>query len=140
MSIKQVDLELSDESTVLGGNETILLVEDDVDILNIEKRGLEGRGYTVLSAENGRDALSIYKNNRNHIDIIVTDVVLPSMNGLDFYQSVQKMNPDVRFLFISGYAEGILKQKFNIEKKIEILKKPFKSRDLALMVREILDG
>ena len=93
-AIKRVESELSDESTVLGGNETILLVEDDVDILQIEKRGLEGRGYTVLSAENGRDALAIYKKNRNHIDIIVTDVVLPSMNGLDFSQSVHDMDPE----------------------------------------------
>lgn len=139
-AMKQVDLELGNESLVLGGNETILLVEDDVDVLQIEKRGLERRGYTVFTAENGRDALSIYKKNRNHIDIIVTDVVLPSMNGLDFSQSVHDTDPDARFLFISGYAEGILKQKFNIKKDIEILKKPFKNRDLAFRVREILDG
>ncbi|MCH8305619.1 MAG: response regulator, partial [Candidatus Marinimicrobia bacterium] len=139
-AINQVELELDEKSTDVRGNETILLVEDDVDVLEIVKRGLEGRGYTVLSAENGRDALAIYKKNRNHIDIIVTDVVLPSMNGLDFSQSVHDMDPDAKILFISGYAEGILKQKFNIKKDIEILKKPFKEKEIALKIREILDG
>ena len=139
-AIKHVELELSDVPAVLGGSETILLVEDDEDVLKIEKSGLEREGYIVLTAENGRDALRLYKKNRKEIDIVVTDVVLPLMSGIDFYESVQDIDPDARFLFISGYADGILKQKFNIEKDIQILEKPFKYRDLAFKVREILDG
>ena len=139
-AIKHRALKPDEEPVVLGGSETILLVEDDEDVLKIEKSGLEREGYIVLTAENGRDALRLYKKNRKEIDIVVTDVVLPLMSGIDFYESVQDIDPDARFLFISGYAEGILKQKFNFEKDIEILKKPFKNQHMVLKVREILDG
>ena len=139
-SIKKVEIELDEELIVLGGNETILLVEDDEDVLQIEKRGLERRGYTVLTAENGRAALRLYKKNRKKIDIIITDIVLPLMSGIDFYESVRKIDPKTRFLFISGYADDLLQQKFSIEKDIQILKKPFKNQNMVLKVREILDG
>lgn len=114
-------------------------MEDDVDVLNVMSKVLEQRGYTVLIADNGVDALELYKDKRDVIDLVITDIVLPKIGGFELYQSVCGIDQSKKFLFLSGYAGSGSHQKFELKPDMNLLQKPFRSKDIAAKVREILD-
>lgn len=115
------------------GNETLLVVEDDDHLLNSFKKTLENFGYKVLIAQNGRDALELFTRKANEINMIITDIVLPEMGGMDLYLLINKEYPDLHFLLMSGYSD-------KIESGINYIQKPFHSNELVNKIREILDN
>ena len=128
------------ERRVLGGNETILVAEDDEMVRNIAVRILESAGYTVLTAVNGRDALRVFHESGGKIDLILTDVVMPEMGGKGIYEALHKDHPDLRFLFTSGYSANSIHTGFVLHKGVELIQKPYAPDALLRKIRELLDG
>jgi two-component system, cell cycle sensor histidine kinase and response regulator CckA len=122
-----------------GGSETILFVEDDPGIRNFVQRLLKERGYRVLTAMNGDEALVLAKSETQPVHILITDVVMPGMSGRQLAKELLKSWPDVKVLFISGYTEDAIIHHGVLEKGSNFLSKPFSSEDLASTLRQILD-
>ena len=130
----------SQVTNIQGGGETILLVEDDKNLLDIVCTTLSIIGYQVLIAENGQMGLSIYSENKSAIDLIISDVVMPGISGMGLYDEIISQNPQQKFLFITGYGPESILVKQSSDLGIEILQKPFRKNDLAAKVREILEN
>jgi two-component system cell cycle sensor histidine kinase/response regulator CckA len=131
------ELEVIEESPVPGGHETVLVVEDDPSVREIAVRALRARGYQVLEAANGVEALSVAERLGHRIDLLVTDMVMPQMGGLDLAEKLRAHRPRLRALFTSGYTEENAAQIRSIE-DARFLQKPFTGSALARRVREVL--
>ena len=120
------------------GSETILMVEDDAAILEIGKSVLEQLEYKVLTAPTPDEALKIVRNYPEGIDLLLTDVVMPQMNGQELSTLIGEMKPGIRTLFISGYTANAITNGGILSKDTAFLPKPFSIRELAVKVREVL--
>jgi two-component system, cell cycle sensor histidine kinase and response regulator CckA len=121
------------------GSETILLVEDEAAVRSVAARVLGNQGYTVVQAGNGEEALGRLDELEGKIDLILTDVVMPDMGGLELTARLRERRSDLKVLYMSGYAEGDkLQPKMHSEHSF--LQKPFSAESLTLKVREVLDG
>ena len=125
--------------TDLTGHGTILLVEDEDAVRTFAARALESRGYTVLTAETGVDALEIMEEEEGNVDLVVSDVVMPEMDGPTLLVELRKMNPDLKIIFVSGYAEDAFKKNLPEEETFAFLPKPFSLKDLAKAVKEMME-
>jgi PAS domain S-box-containing protein len=124
---------------VRGGNETILLVEDEHSILNMAKLMLETYGYRVLAASNPGDAISLAKAHEGEIHLLVVDVIMPEMNGRDLAEQVVSLYPEIGCLFMSGYSGDVVTHHGMLNKGVPFIEKPFSMQDLAAKVRQVLD-
>ena len=124
----------------LRGDETVLLVEDEAMVRELASRVLSGHGYLVLEAEAGADALETCRRHEGPIDILVTDVVMPGMNGSELAGRIANIIPDAAVLFISGYTGGALVEHGVLQDGIHFLQKPFSPHRLVSKVREVLDA
>jgi two-component system, cell cycle sensor histidine kinase and response regulator CckA len=124
---------------VLRGNETVLLVEDEDALRRAAAEFLTLRGYTVLEARDGLDALSITKNHGSTIHLAVTDVVMPHMSGGQLANELDTLRPETRVLFVSGYAGQTVLDHKVVNVETNFLQKPFTLRQLASKVRTVLD-
>lgn len=131
----QEDKHLSD----LTGTAHVLLVEDEDAVRMFAARALKDKGYEVIEASNGMEAIEHAKNNDTDIDLIITDVVMPGMEGPQMINEIRQFMPDVKVIFISGYAEDSFRKKLHNEDNIHFLPKPFNLKDLALKVKDILN-
>ena len=122
------------------GSETILLVEDDETLRVLSRRILQSRGYTVLEAVNGEDALAVCEGYEQRIDLVATDVVMPRMNGRVLVERLTAQRPAVRVLFMSGYTDDDILRRGIVDPRMAFLQKPFTPEALANKVREILDS
>ena len=121
------------------GNATILLVEDEPGLRKLMKNVLEKQGYRVLENKDGQEALSACQDNLEHIDLVVTDYAMPRMTGLQLKEKLIALRPGIKFLLISGYAEGIVENSLQWDfEGLDFLEKPFLPEELARKVREIL--
>jgi PAS domain S-box-containing protein len=127
------------ESAARGGAETILLVEDEELILSLAKRILQQQGYTVIPALLPSDALQTAKQSPGAIDLLITDVIMPGMNGRELLHQIEALNPGLRCLFISGYTSDIIASQGVIESGIQFQQKPFTAEQLVRRVRQVLD-
>ena len=118
--------------------ETILLVEDDSSARNITKLMLEELGYCVIEAVDGEDALKKFHANKDRIQLVILDVIMPHGSSKPVYDKMLVIRPDIKAIFISGYTEEILRQTGMIVEGLHFLKKPFMSAELASKVREVL--
>lgn len=124
----------------LKGNETILLVEDEKAILRMTKMMLERLGYTVLTASAPNEAISIMAvSNINEIHLLMTDVVMPEMNGRDLSKKLLTMYPGLKCLFMSGYTANVIAHHGVLDTGVQFISKPFSMQDLAAKVRDVLD-
>lgn len=121
-----------------GGNETILIVEDEQSILDMTKKILERLGYNVLTALSPKEALFIAGQKGQKIDLLLTDVVMPEMNGRDLAKKLLIVAPDIKCLFMSGYTANVISGNGILEKGVHFIQKPFSNVDLARKVREAL--
>ncbi len=121
-----------------GGNETILLVEDEQEILELTTTMLEYQGYTVLAAATPGEAIELAGKSSSHIDLLMTDVIMPEMNGRDLARELLLLYPDLKRLFMSGYTADIIANHGVLEKNVSFIQKPFSMQDLAIKVREAL--
>ena len=122
------------------GQDTILLVEDEEAVRSFAARALRMRGYNVLEAGGGEEALEIVKNDANTIDLIITDVVMPNMDGPTMVKHVKVLKPDLAVIFMSGYAEEAFRRSDQSSEDIHFLPKPFGLKQLAAKVKEVLAG
>ncbi len=122
-----------------GGYETILLVEDEPGLRSLTRRMLESRGYLVLEAATGHEAIEYVEAEETEIDLLIADVVMPEMGGPAVAQQIRQRNPDVRVLFISGYADDKSLREDVSRNDADFLPKPYTTREIGLKVREILD-
>jgi CheY-like chemotaxis protein/two-component sensor histidine kinase len=142
MAELKVEAEVEDETPpmeILSGTETVLVVEDQPALLRLISVCLGKRGYTVLAAEDGTEAIRILQNNPGHIDLVVSDIMMPRLNGLELLKKATLLRPEMRFLFISGYAEDTIGQTTHLPHDAGYLEKPFLPIELARKVRVLLN-
>lgn len=123
-----------------GHNETILLVEDDLTLLEMTRTMLGKTGYNVLPANGGGEALRLARKKDVKIDLILTDVVMPEMNGKELSEEVRKIVPDVKVLFMSGYTANVLGHNGILDEELQFVAKPFTGAVMSDKIREILDN
>lgn len=123
----------------LSGTGCILLVEDEDAVRSFAVRALELRGYKVLAAAGGEEALEIFMEDPDEIDLIVSDVIMPGMTGPEMMRKVRELRSDVLFIFISGYAEDAFREEMLEDENFRFLAKPFSLNDLAVKVKEAME-
>ncbi len=133
------DVPQANVEPVSSGTETVLLVEDEDALRQASAEFLALRGYTVLQAKDGLDALSIAKSRRDTIDLAVTDVVMPRISGGELAKELAKVRPETRVLFMSGYTGQTVVDHKVIDVESNFLQKPFTLKQLAGKVRAVLD-
>lgn len=123
-----------------GGGETILVVEDEGAMREVSRRILARSGYQVLVAANGPEAIRLAEVHRGQIDLLLSDVIMPHMLGKEVAEIVVRSSPDVKVLFMSGYAQPILTSQGTLESGVQLIEKPFTAEGLTQRIREVLDG
>ena len=126
-------------SEVGGGSETVLLVEDETAVLEVTRACLEDLGYTVLASSDPFEAIELAQQHSGSISLLVTDIVMPGMNGAQLARKLMSDCPNLRCLFVSGYTSDVLSAEGAIGQDTELLNKPFSRSDLAAAVRRVLD-
>ena len=124
----------------LSKGETLLLVEDDASILKLGKRILKNLGYIVLSANSPSEAIKLTEDHADEINLLITDVVMPEMNGRELSEQLRTICPDFKTLFMSGYTANVIAHRGVLEDGVCFMSKPFSKKDMAFKVREVLDG
>jgi len=124
--------------TDLTGQGTILLVEDEEGLRALNARGLRSRGYTVVEAENGVEAMEVLEEQSGAIDLVVSDVVMPEMDGPTLLKAMREKNPDIKFIFVSGYAEDAFEKSLPEGQQFDFLPKPFTLSQLVAAVKETM--
>ncbi len=127
------------EVRTLSGNETILLVEDEKAIVKSLKRTLEKYGYRVLTSLSAAGAVKVAKEYGREIDLLITDVVMPGMNGKELCGRISEIVPGIKSLYISGHTDNVIHKQGIIKKDINFLHKPFSSEVLARKIRQVLE-
>ena len=123
-----------------SNNETILVVEDDERVRRVSVRRLQQLGYSIIEASDGPAALAVLDRGER-IDLVFTDVVMPGgMTGIDLAQAIRKKRPELKILFTSGYAEPAITKNEVLTSNADWLGKPYRTEDLAIKVRDLLDG
>jgi len=122
------------------GSGTVLLVDDESAILNVTMKLLERLGYTVLAAETPTEAVSIAEQSTGPIHVLITDVVMPEMNGRDLAEKVASRHPGIKLLFMSGYTDNVIAHQGILEHGLNFIQKPFTIRALSEKMREVLDA
>jgi two-component system cell cycle sensor histidine kinase/response regulator CckA len=130
---------ISDAARDLSGSATVLLVEDEDAVRMGGMRALTSRGYTVHEASSGVEALEVYHELGGKIDIVVSDVVMPEMDGPTLLGELRKLRPDIKFIFVSGYAEDAFARNLPADAQFGFLPKPFSLKQLATVVKEVLE-
>jgi two-component system, cell cycle sensor histidine kinase and response regulator CckA len=120
----------------LTGHGTILLVEDEEGLRTLNARGLQSRGYSVLEAGNGVEALEELERQGGEVDLVVSDVVMPEMDGPTLMKELRKRNPNIKIIFVSGYAEDAFDKSFLGHEQFNFLPKPFTLKQLVTAVKE----
>ena len=123
-----------------GGNETILLVDDEAFIRDLGKRLLEEVGYSVIIVDDGRQALEIYRQSGSQIALVILDVIMPKMGGKQCLESLLQINPGVKAIMASAYSTTTEKNEFVGLGAKGLVDKPFSFRNLLEIVRSVLDG
>jgi PAS domain S-box-containing protein len=121
------------------GTETILLVEDEDVVRRLAKRILEKLGYRIIEASHGGEAFVIFEERCSEIDLLLTDVIMPHMNGNQLYNRLRKINPTLKAVFMSGYTEDAIAQHGVLDDDVNFIQKPYKTVELANIVRKVLD-
>lgn len=127
------------ESHVTGGNETILLAEDNETVRKLAQMILERAGYRVLTASNGEEAVLVFKQNADDIALVILDVVMPRMGGNEALGHIRNVSPNVYALFSSGYSENAIHTHFVLHDGLQMIQKPYAPNALLRKVRSVLD-
>jgi len=122
------------------GQDTILLVEDEEAVRSFAARALRMRGYNVIEASGGEEALEHVRADKAPIHLIITDVVMPNMDGPTMVRQVKRIRPDMQVIFMSGYAEEAFRRNDEKAEDLHFLPKPFGLKQLAAKVKEVLSG
>src|SRR2546425_12908689 len=124
--------------TIAG--KTILVLDDEAEVRKLVAAMLTGNGYRVLTADNGDNAIKIFKKSKHPVDLLLLDVVSPGLSGPMVADRIVESQPGVRVLFMSGYDHTNVVQRYVVEKGYALLTKPFTPEQLAKKVREVMDA
>lgn len=138
-SVSSEETRPSEIVPLTGGTETILLAEDDPDVRELTKNVLEEFGYTVVEAVDGEDAIESFLGNRDRIDLLILDVLMPKKNGKEVYEEIIKLRPDIRTIFASGYTKDLILKKGFLEEGLTFVRKPISPTELLKKVREVIE-
>jgi two-component system, cell cycle sensor histidine kinase and response regulator CckA len=138
-SIAQV-VSPEDADTTEPGTETILLAEDEANLRYLARQFLEKQGYKVIEATDGAAAMQIAVAHEGVIHLLLTDVIMPGMNGRELAQRISEIRPQTKVLYMSGYTENVIGHNGTLDAGVRLLQKPFTLRDLKSKVREVLDA
>ena len=127
-------------SDIVGGRENILIVDDEKDNLDVLKEILLTLGYRVLTAEGGREAIEIYRQKKDIIDLVITDVVMPGTDGGEVFDAVRNLNPDAKVILCSGYSIEDGAREIMDKGCRGFIQKPFRIDELSQKLRDALDG
>ncbi len=138
---QSVEILSKSTSTIPSGHgETILLVEDDISILNLQQKILEEMGYDVLAANSPNEAITLAEERADEISLLLTDVVMPEMNGRELSVQLQLLCPQIKTIYMSGYTANVIAHHGVLEEGVSFISKPFTKQELASKVRETLDS
>jgi len=132
--------ENTDTIPFCGGQEVILLAEDDKTMRMLTKELLEEFGYKIFEAEDGCQALEKYREQRDSIQLVILDAIMPGMKGMDVYRKIHEINPHARVLFCSGYNLDMIKGEDAFDQNLHFIAKPFVPKQLLMKVREVLEN
>lgn len=121
-----------------GAGETVLIVEDEAVLLKLSARMLTAQGYSVLTAGTSAEAIRLAHDHAGKIDLLLSDVIMPEMNGRDLAELLVNFQPDLKCLFMSGYTSTVIASQGILEKGVHFIQKPFSAKDLAAKVRKVL--
>jgi CheY-like chemotaxis protein len=138
--IEDRNIDESEPVTSTQGNETILLVEDDEAVILLAEMMLKELGYTVIRATMPSEALNMARNYPDPIHLLITDVIMPEMNGRDLAEAVLALHPGCRQLYMSGYTAELIDQRGVLNEEVHFIQKPFSLNLLSKEVREALEG
>ena len=124
---------------VKGGSETILVIEDDADVRDMMTAILSGKGYTMLNAAGGDEAIRVFSEHKDAISLIILDVVMPGRSGREVLDEISRLNPLVKAIFVSGYTGDVILEKGVQKDKVDFLQKPVSVPKLLEKIREVLD-
>jgi len=133
------DIPSNIESFSTGGIETILLVEDEEALIEMVRLLLESKGYNVFTAQDGKKAVEMFKQHKNEIDIVLTDMGLPGMTGVDEFKILKEIAPNVKVIFASGFFEPVIKSDLYIAGAKGFIQKPYSPGEILQKIREVLD-
>ncbi|MDZ7695681.1 MAG: ATP-binding protein [Deltaproteobacteria bacterium] len=136
----QEGVEAAKPETPQGRGETILIVEDDVTVLYLTERILDHLGYAVLTSASPAEALTMAREYQGEINLLMTDVILPEMSGMDLAGEILKIRQNIKTMFMSGYTADIIARQGVLEKGMHFIQKPFTFDSLARKVREAMDS
>jgi len=122
-----------------GHGEVLLLVEDEPAFVKLLEEILTSLGYRVLAASHPSAAIRLEKEHPAEIDLLITDIIMPEMNGKDLAEKLKELHPGLRVLFMSGYTDNVIAQQGIYNKQVSFIQKPFSMRNIAIKIREILD-
>jgi nitrogen-specific signal transduction histidine kinase len=121
------------------GSETVLLVEDSDNVRKLTSKGLRKLGYRVLEASDGEEAMKISREHEGPIDLLLSDVVMPKMSGVELMEKLSQERPQIKVVYMSGYTGEVISQRRRVGLDGDYLQKPFTPRELARKVREVLE-
>jgi PAS domain S-box-containing protein len=133
------DCPAATKEPVKGGNEVILVAEDEPSLREVASAILASLGYKTLVASNGEEALEIFREKNREIDLVLLDVVMPKLSGKEAYEEMKKIDPSVRSVFVTGYSLSGIHSNFILEQGIDAIQKPYSSEVLGRKMREVLD-
>ena len=122
------------------GTETILLAEDESNLRYLARQFLEKQGYNVIEAADGARAMQIALAHQGTIHLLLTDVIMPGMNGRELAQRISEIRPQTKILYMSGYTENVIGHNGTLDAGVRLLQKPFTLRELKNKVRQVLDS
>lgn len=142
--VDAVETEAASEASLAGaleiGSETVLVAEDEEAVRQIIEKALDAHGYRVLSARDGAEALERASAYAGQIELLVTDVVMPDMNGRELSRRLVETRPNLRTLYLSGYTDDAILHRGVLQQGVAFLQKPFSLRALARKVRDVLES
>ncbi|MBM4146127.1 MAG: PAS domain S-box protein [Nitrospira sp.] len=140
ISSKASSLKVESLQKAKGGIETILIGEDDQQVRNLLKEVLSHAGYNIIEAIDGEDAVKVFHENGDKIDLLIFDAIMPKKNGKEAYEEIRKVEPDIKIIFVSGYSLDIMHKKGILEAGLHFISKPVSPDELLIKVRDILDN
>jgi CheY-like chemotaxis protein len=124
----------------IAENRTVLLVEDEPALRKLTRKTLLDAGFTVLEAKDALEAIEIAKQTATHIDLLLTDVIMPGMSGRALAEALSSHRPDMRVIYMSGYSDGVIARHGVVEAELTILRKPFSRDALMRSVEDVAIG
>lgn len=137
--IESFETQKKEYGEVAGGTETLLVVEDEEMLLELEKTLFGGKGYRVLTARDGVEAIEVYSNHKDEIALVLTDMGLPKLGGWEAFQKMKEINPQVKVILASGYLDPNLKSEMLKAGAIDFVQKPYVPHELLRRIREMID-